>query len=144
MTYIIWRLDVTPDFKRRTISSEATLTFQPIAKPLDKLQLDSIDLDIQSVTSTAKIEAYDVSADHLVITFAEALPTDKEASVTIHYTAQPQKGVYFRTPEMGYDAGDERTCSHRVKPSTNAIGIPVTIRPIRSLPRKSPATFRTG
>ncbi len=31
-----------------------------------------------------------------------------EASVSIHYTAQPEKcGLYFRAPEMGYDPGDE-------------------------------------
>ena len=42
-------LDVTPDFKHRTISAEAVLTFHPIAKPLEELQLDAVDLDIQSV-----------------------------------------------------------------------------------------------
>ncbi len=100
-------LDVTPDFKRRTISGEAVLSFQPIAQPLEELQLDAIDLDIQSVDSTAKIQAYEVTADHLVITFAAAIAPDKEASVTIRYTAQPEKGIYFRTPEMGYAPGDE-------------------------------------
>ncbi|HEX4122713.1 MAG TPA: M1 family metallopeptidase, partial [Verrucomicrobiae bacterium] len=100
-------LDVTPDFKRRTISAEAIVTFQPIAKPLDDLKLDAVDLDVQSVVSTEKIQAYQVMADHLVITFASAIPAGKEASVTIRYTAQPEKGLYFRTPEMGYDAGDE-------------------------------------
>jgi hypothetical protein len=34
-------LDVTPDFKQRTIAGKATLTFKPIAKPLDELQLDA-------------------------------------------------------------------------------------------------------
>jgi len=100
-------LDVTPDFTRRTISGEAVLSFQPIAKPLEQLQLDAVGLDIQSVASTEKIEAYEVTADHLVITFAAAIAPDREASVTIRYTAQPEKGIYFRTPEMGYNAGDE-------------------------------------
>jgi aminopeptidase N len=100
-------LDITPDFQRRTISGEAVITFQPIAKPLEQLQLDAIDLDIQSVTSSTKIQAYEVTADHLVITFAEAVAPGTEASVSIHYTAQPEKGLYFRTPEMGYDPGDE-------------------------------------
>lgn len=100
-------LDVTPDFKRRTIRAEAILTFQPIAKPLEELQLDAIGLDIQSVVSTEKIQTYQVTADHLAITFAAAIPPTKEARVTIRYTAQPEKGLYFRTPEMGYEAGDE-------------------------------------
>lgn len=100
-------LDVTPDFQRRTINGEAILSFQPIAKPLEELQLDAVGLDIQSVASTEKIETYEVTADHLVITFAAAIAPGKEAGVTIRYTAQPAKGMYFRTPEMGYNAGDE-------------------------------------
>ncbi len=100
-------LDITPDFQRRTISGTAIVTFQPIAKPLEELQLDAIDLNIQSVTSTAKIQAYEVTADHVVITFAEPIQPSSETSVSIRYTAQPEKGLYFRTPEMGYDPGDE-------------------------------------
>jgi aminopeptidase N len=100
-------LDITPDFNHRTISGQAELTFQPIAKPLEELQLDAIDLDIQSVDSSRKIAAYEVTADHLVITFAAPIPPDTEASVTIRYKAQPEKGLYFRTPEMGYNPGDE-------------------------------------
>jgi aminopeptidase N len=104
-------LDITPDFQHRTITGEAVLTFQPIAKPLEELQLDAIDLDIQSVVSSRKIEAYEVTADHLVITFAAPIAPNTEASVTIRYTAQPEKGLYFRTPEMGYNAGDEHLFS---------------------------------
>jgi aminopeptidase N len=100
-------LDIIPDFQRRTISGMAVVTFQPIAKPLEELQLDAIDLKIQSVTSSAKIQAYEVTADHIVITFAEPIQPTAETSVSIHYTAQPEKGLYFRTPEMGYDPGDE-------------------------------------
>ena len=100
-------LDITPDFQRRTISGTAVVTFQPIAKPLEELELDAIDLNIQSVTSSAKIQAYEVTADHVIITFAEPVPYTTEASVNIKYTAQPEKGLYFRTPEMGYDPGDE-------------------------------------
>jgi aminopeptidase N len=100
-------LDVTPDFQRRTISAEAVITFQPIARPLAELKLDAIGLDVQSVVSTEKIQAYEVTDDHLVVTFATPIAPEREASVTIHYTAQPEKGLYFRTPEMGYAAGDE-------------------------------------
>jgi aminopeptidase N len=100
-------LDVTPDFTRRMISAQAILTFQPIAQPLEEVQLDAVDLDIQSVVSSQKIDAYQVTADHLVITFAAPISPDTEASVTIRYTAQPEKGLYFRTPDMGYNAGDE-------------------------------------
>ena len=38
---------------------------------------------------------------------AAPIPPEQEASVTIRYKAQPEKGLYFRTPDMGYKPGDE-------------------------------------
>ena len=99
-------LDVTPDFKQRTIAGKATLTFKPIAKPLDELQLDAIDLAILSVNATEKVLGYQVTDKKVIVTFATPIPADKETRVTIEYGAEPTKGLYFRTPEMGYKQED--------------------------------------
>ncbi|NBV22323.1 MAG: M1 family peptidase, partial [Proteobacteria bacterium] len=95
-------LDVTPDFKARTIAGTATLTFKPIATPLDELRLDAVDLRIASVTSSEKLLGHQVTDSQIVITFAPPIPVAKEARVTVKYSAEPRKGLYFRTPEMGY------------------------------------------
>lgn len=50
-------LDVTPDFKARTLVGTATVTFKPIATPLEELRLDAVDLRIASVTSSEKLLA---------------------------------------------------------------------------------------
>ncbi len=99
-------LTVTPDFKQRTIEGTATLRFKPIAKPVQEIKLDAVDLAIHTVTATENIQAYQLTADKLVITFTEPIPTGREASVTISYFAEPTEGLYFRTPEMGYKPGD--------------------------------------
>ncbi|HMJ91571.1 MAG TPA: M1 family aminopeptidase [Candidatus Acidoferrum sp.] len=99
-------LDVTPHFKTRTVSGSATWTFKPIAKPLAELKLDAVELTITSVTSTEKVSAYQITADKVVVTFAEPIPAGKEASVTLRYSAQPAKGLYFRTPELGFKPED--------------------------------------
>ncbi|HWX20383.1 MAG TPA: M1 family aminopeptidase [Candidatus Binatia bacterium] len=99
-------LDITPDFKQRTIEGQATLRFKPLAKPAREVKLDAVDLNIHSVTASEKIQGYQVTTDKVIITFAEPLAPDKEASVTIAYSAEPTKGLYFRTPEMGYKEGD--------------------------------------
>lgn len=99
-------LDVTPDFKQRTIEAKATLTFKPIAKPLEEVELDAVDLDVKSVVSSHKLLGHQVTANTIVITFAEPIAPGKEATVTITYSAEPQQGLYFRTPEMGYKEGD--------------------------------------
>ena len=99
-------LEVTPDFEQRTVSGQATLQFKPMVKPAQELRLDAVDLNIESVTATEKVQAFQVTADHLIITFAAAIPAGKTASVTIKYHAEPDLGLYFRTPQMGYKAGD--------------------------------------
>jgi aminopeptidase N len=99
-------LDITPDFKQRTIAGQATLRFQPLVKPVQEVKLDAVDLNVASVTSTEKIQAYQAADDKLIITFAASIPPDKQVSVTITYSAEPTAGIYFRTPEMGYKEGD--------------------------------------
>jgi aminopeptidase N len=99
-------LDVTPDFKARSVSGKATLRFKPIAKPFAELKLDGIDFAVSAVESSEKILGYQATAEHVIVTFAAPIPADKEANVTIHYSTTPEHGLYFRTPEMGYPVGD--------------------------------------
>ena len=99
-------LDVTPDFKRRTVSGSAKWKFKPIAKPFADLKLDGVELTVSSVNSTEKILGYQVTDDKVLVTFAEPIPVGKEASVTVNYSAEPKKGLYFRTPELGYKPED--------------------------------------
>lgn len=99
-------LDVTPDFKQRTVTGKATIRFKPMVKPAHEIKLDAVDLSIDNVTSTAKIQGFQVTEDKLIINFANPIPADKEASVTVAYHAEPTEGLYFRTPEMGYKEGD--------------------------------------
>lgn len=76
------------------------------------LSLDAVELTIVSVTSSAQIQGWQSTADKLIITFVTPIPTDKEETVTILYRAQPSKGIYFRTPEMGYKEGDAHLFSN--------------------------------
>ncbi|SPE56434.1 Peptidase M1, membrane alanine aminopeptidase [Verrucomicrobia bacterium] len=99
-------LDVTPDFKARTVQGQATIQFRPLAKPVQELKLDAVDLNVSAVTGTEKIQAYQITQENLIITFAEPISAEHEASVTITYQAEPTQGMYFRTPEQGYKEGD--------------------------------------
>jgi aminopeptidase N len=99
-------IDVTPNFKNRTIAGATTIKFAPISRPLTEFRLDAVDLDVSSVTSSAKIEGYSVTDEHITITFEPAVPVAAEATATIIYKAEPKQGLYFRTPEMGYPQQD--------------------------------------
>jgi len=100
------KIDVTPDFKRRTIAGTTTIKFAPISKPLTELRLSAVDLDVSSVTSSAKIEGYSVTDKDITITFEPAVPVGADTTITVDYEAEPKQGLYFRTPEMGYPEGD--------------------------------------
>lgn len=100
------QLDITPDFKARTIAGKAVMRFKPVVRPARELRLDSVDLNIQSVSATESVHSWQVTDSQLIITFAEAVAPEKEVTLTIAYSAEPQQGLYFRTPEMGYKQGD--------------------------------------
>ena len=99
-------IDVTPDFKLRTVAGKTTIRFKPIAEPLDELRLDAVDLTVTSVTATETVRSFQITDRNLIVTFESPIPPDREVSVTIAHSAEPVKGLYFRTPEMGYKEGE--------------------------------------
>ncbi|HWW02179.1 MAG TPA: M1 family aminopeptidase [Candidatus Acidoferrum sp.] len=99
-------LDVTPDFKERTIQAVATLRLKAIAKPVQEVKFDALDLDIHSLQASVKVQAWQFADEKVIVTFAEPILPDKEVSVSFSYSAEPTEGLYFRTPEMGYMEGD--------------------------------------
>jgi aminopeptidase N len=106
ISVVNFAIDVTPDFTNRTIAGQTTITFKPIAKPLPELSLDAVDLRVSSLKTSEKLLDYQVTDDKIIVTFAEPIPADKEAWVSIEYRAEPARGIYFRTPGMGYKPGD--------------------------------------
>ena len=102
------RIDVTPNFEDRTIEATTRLRFSPIAKPLRELRLDAVRLNIHNVRSRQEIEDYAATDEDLTIVFKDAVAPGDEAEIEIEYDAQPTKGLYFRTAEMGYAEGDQQ------------------------------------
>ena len=101
-----WKLDVTPDFVKRTIAGTATIEFAPVGKPLSELKLDAVNLDIREVRSSTSVADYSSSAKDLVIVFEKPIAVGERHTVEILYAAEPRQGLFFRTPELGYDPGD--------------------------------------
>ncbi len=106
------KLDVTPDFAKRTVRGTATLSFKPIAKPLARLELDAVGLTIEGITANgAMLSEHEVTDEKLILVFKEPIAPGQEASVSITYQAQPEVGLHFRTPEMGCKAGNTQVWS---------------------------------
>lgn len=101
------KLDVTPDFAKRTITGTATITVAPIAKAVSQLTLDAFDLSIKNVRCEgAKLKDTASTRKELQLVFAEPVAVGRVLVIHIEYSAQPAAGLYFRTPEMGYPATD--------------------------------------
>ncbi len=106
------KLDVTPDFSKRSIHATSSLTFKPIAQPLTRLELDAVGLTIEGVTAQgAHLKEHEVTDEKLVLVFDPPIPAEAEAGAVITYRVQPEQGLYFRTPEMGYKPGDTQMWS---------------------------------
>jgi aminopeptidase N len=99
-------IDITPDFKARSIKGVTSIRFAPIARELEELSLDAMDLHVLSVSATATIADYSATDEKIAITFREPIPPGQETTVVVTYEAEPQKGLYFRTPELGYREQD--------------------------------------
>lgn len=100
------KIDVTPDFDQRTVAGKTTLTFSAISKPVEEVTLDAEMLDVSDVKSSVPLADYVVTDHHTTLLFGEPIQVGQRVEVTITYTAEPQKGLYFRTPELGYPEED--------------------------------------
>ena len=103
------KLDLTPNFARQSMASVATITFSPIAKPLDQLRLDAIKLTVQKVESSVPIADWENDDKQIILTFKKAIPVGEKAWVKITSSVEkPLRGLYFRTEAMGYPKGDDQ------------------------------------
>lgn len=97
-------LDITPNFKTRTISGSSTLRFKPLGAALGEFRLDAEDLSIGAVRCSHKGFTYQITEHEIILAFDPPIPVGQTSSVTVDYSAEPTKGLYFRTKEMGYSA----------------------------------------
>jgi len=100
------KLDITPNFQKRTVGGTTTIRFVPLRNPIDVLKLDAVDLSITRVEGSTPVAEFDSTSTDLTIAFTEPIPVGQESWVTIEHHCQPQGGFYFRTAEMGYPEQD--------------------------------------
>jgi len=100
------KIDVTPDFSRHTVSGTTSLTLKPIAVPLEELRLDGVNLTVHRAWGDVPVADVATSRDAVVVRFAEPVAVGREITLHVSHEAEPRRGLYFRTPDMGYPAGD--------------------------------------
>lgn len=105
-------LEITPDFTARTLSGRMSMSLTPIAQALPTLALDAVDLRLESVTvEGATLSSWQNTDEQLMLNFTPPATPGVALTVRVSYHAQPELGLLFRTPEMGYPAEDTQVWS---------------------------------
>jgi aminopeptidase N len=88
-------LRVRFDAPKGLVYGLVTHRFRGIRPGVDSLVLDAINLQIESITYHEKPLSYQYDGQKLILRFPSPIPVGALDSVTIRYTAQPRKGIYF-------------------------------------------------
>ncbi|RMG67341.1 MAG: hypothetical protein D6715_05045 [Calditrichaeota bacterium] len=98
------RLDIRVNPAEETISGVSSLTFTPIATPVDTLLLDAADMQIERVwTGKDRDLSFHYRSPHLAIYLGTAYRPGDTLTVNVAYRTQsPPMGLYFVHPEPGY------------------------------------------
>jgi aminopeptidase N len=99
-------LEVTPDFAKRSVAGTMSMEFAPIALPLRQFELDAVNLGIHGVTADPPLAEWQNTGRKLVLAFQSPVAADAIVKLSVQFSVVPKHGMYFRTPEMGYKAGD--------------------------------------
>lgn len=88
-------LEVEFDMKTSTVFGLVHYSFVPKQQKVDTLFLDAPSIKIDYVLVDGDTTSFYTNSDGLIVQFSNTLSWDKEHKMSIKYTANPKKGLYF-------------------------------------------------
>ncbi|MBW4630541.1 MAG: M1 family metallopeptidase [Iphinoe sp. HA4291-MV1] len=96
-------LDLNLDILNKRYQGLCRIMLTPIRDGLDRLNLDAVNLDIESVQVDEKSQNFDYDGRQLSIQLDPPTQVDKPIVIAIAYSAdKPQRGLYFIQPDKHY------------------------------------------
>jgi aminopeptidase N len=96
-------LDLSLDIPNQRYQGTCHIRLNPIRSGVDRLTLDAVNLNIQSVQIGNTEQSFDYDGEQLHIHLKEATEARKTITVAIAYSVDhPQRGIYFITPNSHY------------------------------------------
>ena len=93
-------LKVALDERRKSVSGTSTLTLRPLAAGLQSVEVDSADLQIQSVTlPNGNSLTFEQAGEKLNVRLPEAASPNDLITIAIAFSGTPKKGLYFVMPD---------------------------------------------
>ena len=90
------------DVEQKKVIGEATESLAILRENVGELRFDSVGLTIDSVTLNRQTTKFDVQPKELVVTLPQKARRGEHFEVTIRYSGQPTKGLYFILPDKNY------------------------------------------
>jgi aminopeptidase N len=90
------------DTGQRKIMGEVTESLSILREGVDELRFDSVGLTIESVTLNREAAKFEVKPDALLVALPQKARRGEHFEVTIRYSGQPTKGLYFVLPDKNY------------------------------------------
>lgn len=96
-------LDLILDIPKRSFRGTCNIRLNPIRDGIDRLTLDAVALDVESVSVGDVPQTFDCDGQQLSVKLEQPTQTDHPITVSIAYSVEnPQRGLYFIAPEKDY------------------------------------------
>jgi aminopeptidase N len=96
-------LDLVLDIPNQSFQGTCTIRLDPICSGIDRLTLDAVNLNIQSVKIGKTKQAFDYDGERLHVQLKQPMQLGKPVNLAIAYgVEQPQRGLYFVGPDEHY------------------------------------------
>ena len=96
-------LDLSLDIPKQSYQGSCNIRLLPIRNGIDRLTLDAVNLNIESVQVDQVRENFDYDGEQLSIQLSEATQIGKRLLIAIAYSVvKPQRGIYFIQPDKHY------------------------------------------
>ena len=96
------RISLRFDLEQRKIFGEVTHRVVALRDGVSRIDLDSVELSIQSVTLDGRPVKFETTATKLLIPLEPPARTGQAFEITIRYEGRPRRGLYFILPDKDY------------------------------------------
>lgn len=96
-------LDLVLNIPQQSYSGTCTIRLNPVCDGIDRLSLDAVNLNIESVKIAGESQTFDCDGEQLHIRLSSPTVADRPIEIAIAYAVEhPQRGLYFIAPTEHY------------------------------------------
>jgi len=98
------KLDLNVDPEKRKLEGTVHIILTPLVDNVTRLEFDAVELNIKDVKLSAgeKAPAWENTGRKLIVDLEKALKTGVSVTLSIRYSGQPRRGLYFVGPDKYY------------------------------------------